>query len=981
MKIEEVEKLLMRNSSSLIRKEGRRIYGKGLVKRLEGKKINEFYSVYGEVETDSVKKTENTYIRINMKSKSIDRVKCSCETYRNISVGKRNFMCSHIIATLYRFINSVKTKENKKSKAKAQVIVSKEMPLKISNNQEDKSIEKPIKVLQEQSNKDIYKIIRKKNNDKIVYEFRENLGRGKEILSSSDLRQQLEKHSFSKIKFTYDTLEVITSIRKNNLPIGFTLKEEAGKLVVTSYKKMPISLTEKNDVFFFNNELYLPSRKQIKEYEKIIDKIKDNGKIVLDLNIENYNNIMLKLGAITDNIILRDEIKAFAENYMDIELRLYGKALEVFGDVYIGYGKKKVNILKDDFNPLRNEKKEEEVITRICNFGFMQSNNNLKFIGTDEELFYILKGLNNRLKELCTVKIDGNLQKKLILGANALDVNLESLDDEYKVTYNIDNIAYDELYCAYECYKNGDEYYKTSYGFIDFSDDGIKALFSLLKIGNSNKENEIILDKNKGIILSEIIRKIPHVKGLETIEDIKKVIEEEIEVPKEFKGDLRPYQLEGYRWLKTLSKLNLGGILADEMGLGKTIQVIAFMLSEKDKRFLIACPTSLIFNWKNEIEKFAPSIKIGIAHGNKRNEVLKNIEEFDCILTTYGTLKIDKEQYKTLRFDYFIIDEAQNIKNSKAEVTKCVKLVNSKMNFALTGTPLENNLLELWSIFDFVMKGYLFSKEEFKFKFMRGNAELDELKVLISPFILRRRKSEVLKDLQEKIERHLLVKMTKNQEKVYKMLIKEAKENSSLSENQNDVFAYLTRLREVCLDPKLVYEEYEGDSGKVKEALKIIKSSKGKILLFSQFTSLLDSFGKKLEEKGIVYSKIDGKTSPKTRIERVEEFNRDKDIKVMLISLKAGGYGLNLTSAHKVIHFDPWWNPAVEDQASDRAHRIGQKNIVEVVKLVAKGTIEEKIILLQEDKKKLIDNILTGELQEANLTNKLTKDEIIKLIF
>ena len=432
--------------------------------------------------------------------------------------------------------------------------------------------------------------------------------------------------------------------------------------------------------------------------------------------------------------------------------------------------------------------------------------------------------------------------------------------------------------------------------------------------------------------------------------------------------------------------MNFGGILADEMGLGKTIQLIAFLLHKKNKRSLVVTPTSLIYNWKEEFEKFAPSLNIGIIHGSKstRNRILDNKEDYDVLLTTYGTIKNDIEFYKNEIFDYCIIDEAQNIKNPKAQNTKIIKEINAKVKFALTGTPIENSLIELWSIFDFIMPGYLFDEKKFKKKFVnRSENEIEELRSLIKPFILRRLKRDVITELPEKIEKKYYVPMTSEQKLAYKNYMKEVKLKLKTGEDDNiTIFSYLTRLRQICQDPILVNKDYTGDSGKLNVALEIIEEvieDNNKMLVFSQFTSVLKKIEEELNIRKIKNKYLDGSTSAKERIKLVSEFNDSKEPEIFLISLKAGGTGLNLTSAKFVMHMDPWWNPAIEDQATDRAHRIGQKNIVEVIKLIAKDTIEEKIIQLQEDKREIINSVMSDDSLNINNISKLTNEEILDL--
>ncbi|MGL5244430.1 MAG: DEAD/DEAH box helicase, partial [Sarcina sp.] len=381
--------------------------------------------------------------------------------------------------------------------------------------------------------------------------------------------------------------------------------------------------------------------------------------------------------------------------------------------------------------------------------------------------------------------------------------------------------------------------------------------------------------------------------------------------------------------------------------------------------------------------------KVLILHGSKdsRLELMKDINEYDVIITTYGTLRNDFDLYKDLEFNYCIIDEAQNIKNPVAQSTEVVKEVRAEVKFALTGTPMENNLLELWSIFDFIMPTYLYGRSRFQKEFINNNSEeaFEELKKLIKPFILRRVKKEVMEELPDKIEKKFFVEMTEEQKKVYSTFVKdiqEKMENKDVYSDRITVFSYLTKLRQLCLDPALLVEGYNGGSAKFNVALDIIKEATeegNKILLFSQFTSVLSTLKDELSKNNIEYYYLDGSTKAKERLSLVDSFNNDENIKVFLISLKAGGTGLNLTSANTVIHFDPWWNPATEDQATDRAHRFGQKNVVEVIKLISQGTVEEKIINMQENKKELISKVMDGSLKEGGFLKSLSNEEILDL--
>ena len=479
-------------------------------------------------------------------------------------------------------------------------------------------------------------------------------------------------------------------------------------------------------------------------------------------------------------------------------------------------------------------------------------------------------------------------------------------------------------------------------------------------------------------------------KNLENvIKEITDIGELKFTIPDDLNGNLRGYQMEGYKWFKSLSYFNLGGILADEMGLGKTIQTITFLLSEKLKKSLVVVPTSLIYNWISEFNKFAPALKIGIVYGDvkERKKIIQDSDKYNILITTYGLLKNDIDDYKEINFEYLILDEGQNINNYKTQTAKVVREINSSIRFVLTGTPIENNLIELWSIFDFIMPGYLYSKDEFTRKFLKDDKNmLEELKLLISPYILKRNKKDVLKELPDKIENKVLVTLPKKQKELYDSLLLEIKNkinNERGKENTIELFSYLMKLRQMCLDPSLILESYSGNNGKLNVTEEIIEKNinEHKIVIFSQFTSMLKRIEEKIKYKNINYVYLDGSTSAKKRIELVEQFNNDENIRIFLISLKAGGTGLNLTSSDTVIHFDPWYNPGVHDQASDRAHRIGQKRVVNIYKLIAKDTIEETIYLMQEYKKNLINEVLENDdITDNDVLNRLSNEQIINII-
>ncbi len=482
------------------------------------------------------------------------------------------------------------------------------------------------------------------------------------------------------------------------------------------------------------------------------------------------------------------------------------------------------------------------------------------------------------------------------------------------------------------------------------------------------------------------------------VRDIGDVGDSEIEPPQSLRKILRKYQQTGFRWLKTMSRYGFGGVLADDMGLGKTLEAIAFLLSCKEEDpnaspSLVVCPASLVLNWESEIARFAPQLRAVsvIGEATVRRDLIARAEEFDIVITSYDLLKRDIDLYEPHSFLCLIIDEAQYIKNSGTQNARAVKAVHSAQRFALTGTPIENSLAELWSIFDFLMPGYLYSharfKESFELPVMRDDDKeaLENLKRMLAPFILRRLKSSVLRELPPKTETVLFAGLAGEQKRLYDASLAQirAQLGASLKEGAGGgsrvvILAMLTRLRQICCDPSLCFEDYSGESAKLELCLELLESSVDaghKVLLFSQFTSMLSILEAKLRARGIRYFVLKGSTPKEERADLTTRFNKD-DTQVFLISLKAGGTGLNLTGADIVIHYDPWWNISAQNQATDRAHRIGQKNSVQVYKLIAKNTIEEKILALQQEKLKLADSIIA---EGEGLLTGMSAQELLKL--
>ena len=472
---------------------------------------------------------------------------------------------------------------------------------------------------------------------------------------------------------------------------------------------------------------------------------------------------------------------------------------------------------------------------------------------------------------------------------------------------------------------------------------------------------------------------------------------EKVAIPAKIKKPLRDYQKDGINWFYFLRKYRFGGILADDMGLGKTLQALSLIEMNKIKKkpSIVICPKTLLFNWEDEALKFFPTMKTLVISGapTERQAQLKTLKKVDLVITSYPSVKKDQLEYDKLKFNYCFLDEAQYIKNHKTQNAKAVRKINADYRLALTGTPLENSVSEIWSLFEFLMPGFLGTQHAFAEKFERpimkeaDSTALEALRKKTACFVLRRTKEKVLKELPAKIQQVSHCQLGSEQNILYQEILKNVKNDlaevvaeKGFAKSQIHILAGLTKLRQVCNHPVLLLKDKNHKkyaSAKLELFLELvgeIVSAGRKVLVFSQFTQMLDILAKELEEQEIGYHYLSGKTN--NRKELVQDFNSNEKIPVFLISLKAGGTGLNLTSADNVIIFDPWWNPSVENQAIDRAHRIGQKNSVNVYRLIVKGTIEEKIVALQNKKKSLFDNMI-GE--SNDLFRKLTWSDVKEL--
>lgn len=470
-------------------------------------------------------------------------------------------------------------------------------------------------------------------------------------------------------------------------------------------------------------------------------------------------------------------------------------------------------------------------------------------------------------------------------------------------------------------------------------------------------------------------------------------------LPKGFQGKLRPYQKAGFNWLHFLNEYHFGGCLADDMGLGKTVQTLAMLQAEKERlkddekhpATLLIMPTSLLYNWQMEAKKFTPELKVLRYTGSDRNKDVRRFDMYDLVITSYGIIRIDVDILEEYSFNYIILDESQVIKNPASNIAKAVNQLNSKRRLILTGTPIENSTLDLWSQMNFVNPGLLGTQAFFKQKYLYPIEKLKNEEVahklhnIIKPFVMRRHKSQVATDLPGKVEKVQFCDMSAEQKKVYEETksqyrnkILEQIEMEGMAKSQFLLLQGLTKLRQIANHPQLAQDDYDGDSGKMADITYMLENAIGKdhkILVFSQFVKHLALLKKHLKLQKIPYAYLDGST--RNRQEEVRRFQENPNIPLFLISLKAGGLGLNLTAADYVFILDPWWNPAVESQAVDRAYRIGQENKVFIYKFITRDTVEEKILALQESKKQLANSLITTE---DSFVKALTKDDIEALL-
>ena len=655
---------------------------------------------------------------------------------------------------------------------------------------------------------------------------------------------------------------------------------------------------------------------------------------------------------------------------------------------------------------VRDRHKEEKIVSLLKEYAI-----DLKASRTVLEKSAAFEWINRYKGTLEEVGIElqqkNEQEKKYFLGKSTIDIevreNIDWFDIHAKVKFGPYEIPFQKIRKLILAKQrelrlpNGEVAVIPEVWFTEYSE-----LFAFSEEDADAKDGGVHLKKYHLALVQDLhndqLAKVTMDRKLERLREFSDI--KDYELPVHFAGKLRPYQKAGYNWMSFLNSYHFGGCLADDMGLGKTVQTLALLQKQKEqekvgqtrpKTSLLVMPTSLIYNWEMEAAKFTPSLKVFTYTGTTRNKNVDQFQDYDLVLTSYGIVRLDVDILKDYYFNYVILDESQAIKNPDSNIAKAVQDLNSKFRLILTGTPLENSTLDLWSQMNFINPGLLGGQSFFKNEFVqpiekKGDiGKTEKLYTIIKPFILRRQKWQVAKELPEKIENVQYCGMTEEQEAFYE----EAKsfyrneimnliENKGINKSQMLLLQGLTRLRQIANHPRMVDDQYKASSGKLEDAMHMLLNaiSEGhKILVFSQFVKYLSLLGKELEQAKVPYAYLDGST--KDRKEQVESFQNDDSLRLFLISLRAGGVGLNLTKADYVFILDPWWNPAIEQQAIDRAHRIGQENKVFTYKFITRNTVEEKILKLQANKLKLATELISTE---ESFVKKLTQEDISAIL-
>lgn len=846
------------------------------------------------------------------------------------------------------------------------------------------------------------------------------------VLSNTGIDEFFDTMSDKEVEFETEYATEKVKFVNNEPEIDFKIvnKNDEDYAIITNEDIFAFSTIKgKNYIYLLReNKLHRCSFKFEKTILKLLNIFRVNFTKEIIFRKEEYADFYslvlpkIKSRVNTDEVD-QDELEKYKPKELKVKVYLdYTSSGFITADVRFGYDDVEFSPFEEvDSKIPRNAIAESKALDKFKNSGFML-NSNKKLILANEDYVYefLSEGIGSYISEFEVLATD-EFRKKQVRTPKISSIGVKIENNLLSVDLSGIDLNPSEIEDIMKKYKLKKKFYKLKSGdYLDLTENDTLDMIDKIAEGTGASYKELIsgdlkLPVYRSLYLDSILKK--HDLVVKQGDQYKKLIDnvytrqmpENFNLPENLNADLREYQKVGYEWLNNLDEYNLGGILADDMGLGKTVQVLTLILKyveitdKKDKRpTLVVCPSSLSLNWKEEANKFTPTLRTKVISGSleERTKAIKDIEKYDIVMTSYDLLKRDIEIYKecNYNFRYIIADEAQYIKNNNTKNARAIKEIKADTRFALTGTPIENSLSELWSIFDFIMPGYLFSYNKFKTLYETPIAKeedlraMSKLKAMIEPFILRRIKEKVLKELPEKTITVLNNEMDEEQRDIYvsylKSAKKEAKEEIEINGIQNSqikILALLMRLRQICCHPGLFIDNYEGESSKLNQCMEIVKNAVSgghKILLFSGYSSMFWYLEQKLKEENIRYLKLTGQTKVDDRMNLVNEFNNNDEVKVFLISLKAGGTGLNLIGADVVIHYDPWWNLSAENQATDRTYRIGQKRNVQVYKLITKNTIEEKIFNLQERKAKLADDMLSTK--ETFISN-LSKDEIMDL--
>ncbi|MBO8137686.1 MAG: DEAD/DEAH box helicase [Desulfotomaculum sp.] len=811
----------------------------------------------------------------------------------------------------------------------------------------------------------------------------------------------------------YKKLKII----EQDMPLQFMLDMEQEDLVLRlkEYKLSPLEPTGK--YFFFNGKVYRISEHQRKFLAPVINALNESpgGIRLSNKHKERFAAEVLPVIKQIGQVEISPAVKeSMHEGQLKAEIYLDTQDSVVLAEVKFVYGEIIINPFAGRHQRNAGDKilvrdvKKEKIILDLLEEAEFQVLNGTLYLREEEKIYRFVYHILPEIQEAADVFYTEKFRKIQVRPVSSFSgrVRLDEGSDMLEFSLQLDDINPAEIRDIFKSLKEKKKYHRLKDGsFLPLDTPHLhqlKKMMDALNISERGLNKGVIrLPKYRALYIDSCLRESNlraerNLSFKQLVQNITEPQDMEFDVPSGIEGTLRDYQKTGFKWLKTLAMYGFGGILADDMGLGKTIQTITFIVSERERMqepVLVIAPTSVIYNWQDEVQKFAPGLKVVVVSGTpeERDKLITEAQNADLVITSYVLLRRDIDKYKDINFGYCFLDEAQHIKNPNSLSARAVKTIKAKGYFALTGTPLENNLTELWSIFDFVMPGFLLSHQQFVKKYERpilnnkDEKALKELQKQVAPFILRRMKKDVLQELPPKFEHKVLTDLTREQKEVYlaywqkaKGEIEEAIAASGFEKSRIKILSVLTRLRQICCHPAVFLENYKGDSGKLMYLRDFIKDAAAgghRILLFSQFTEMLKIISNLMDDEQIAYFYLDGSTKTKTRGQMVKAFNEGQR-DVFLISLKAGGTGLNLTGADMVIHYDPWWNPAVEEQAADRAYRIGQKNSVQVINLITRGTIEEKIYEMQQKKKAMINSVIKpGE----TLLSKMTEQEIREL--